>query len=68
MKVGSSIKEIQLSGRDKPVCGKCKVTVFAVGVVEVTTEAGHHIRFTGREFEELIPVYHDADTHGKDVR
>ena len=59
--VGAELREIQLPGRDKPVCGRCVVHAIDVGrlevrCIEVNTGQALSIVFTGREFEDLIPV------------
>ena len=46
-----------ISGRDKPLLGRCRITSLKVGRMEVRSLDGHQVMsFTGREFEALHPV------------
>lgn len=63
---GAKILELQSFGRDTPIMGECEIVTFGFGVLEVADfDTGKVATFTGREFEQLIPIFKIGGTPEK---
>ena len=59
IRVGTELERLEISGRDQPLLGRCRITSLAVGRMEVHSLDSTPLvamSFTGREFEALHPV------------
>ena len=57
IEVDAVLHGLEISGRDKPLMGPCRITSLGVGRMEVHSLDGTKaMSFTGREFEALHPV------------
>ena len=56
--VGAVLERLEISGRETPLVGRCRITSLAVGRMEVQSLDLPPVAmsFTGREFEALHPV------------
>ena len=54
---GTVLDRLEISGRDQPLMGRCRIAALGVGRMEVHSLDGQQaMSFTGREFESLHPV------------
>ena len=53
-----ALERLEISGRETPLVGRCRITSLAVGRMEVQSLDMPPVAmsFTGREFEALHPV------------
>ena len=57
--VGAVLERLEISGRETPLLGRCRITSLEVGRMEVhslDSTPPVAMSFTGREFEQLHPV------------
>ena len=57
--MGAVLERLEISGRETPLLGRCRITSLAVGRMEVQSLDSTPpvaMSFTGREFEQLHPV------------
>ena len=57
IQVGTVLDRLEISGRDKPLLGRCRITSLRVGRMDVQSLDDQQVMsFTGHEFEALHPV------------
>ena len=68
--VGARILRLESYSRDRLVMGACVISLIEVGYMQIRSVDddgvfnGEIVSLTGREFEQLVPVFRDRDVAG----
>ena len=65
VQVGARLTSVGIDGAGgyTRIIGPCRITKFELGMIEITSDDGRRMNFTGEEFEKLHPVFGPKGKH-----